>query len=304
MSKRTEDREAQPDPRDNPMGTDGFEFVEYAAPDPAGARLPSSRRWASLRVAQHRSKDVALYRQGDVNFVINAEPGSFGQSFARVHGPSVCAIGFRVRERGARLCTCDRAGRLGRGQSNVGPMELNIPAIKGVGDSLLYLVDRYGEHGTHLRRRLHSRGSARICATPTEGDGIGLATLDHLTHNVHRGRLAEWSEFYERLFGFREIRTFDIEGRAHRVEEPRHDEPMRQDPHPDQRILRRSVADPGIPRRLPRRGHPTHRPERPTTSTPRSKHCAPAASRSSTRRTPTTRRSTNASANTAKISSA
>jgi len=210
MSNQTEHREAQTEPWGNPMGTDGFEFVEYAAPDPValGALF---EQMGFARVARHRSKDVALYRQGDINFVINAEPGSFGQSFARVHGPSVCAIGFRVKNAAETYARATELGAWGVA-GDVGPMELNIPAIKGVGDSLLYLVDRYGENGTIYDVDFIPVDGADL-RNPSPGDGVGLVTLDHLTHNVHRGRLTEWAEFYERIFAFREIRYFDIEGR-------------------------------------------------------------------------------------------
>ncbi|MGE3649796.1 MAG: 4-hydroxyphenylpyruvate dioxygenase, partial [Reyranellaceae bacterium] len=130
----------------NPMGTDGFEFIEYTAPDPAElGRLFESMGFTA--VAKHRSKDVTLYRQGDVNFIVNAEPSSFAQGFARVHGPSICAIAFRVRNAAQAY---KRALSLGAWavESRIGPMELNIPAIKGIGDSLIYLVDRYGPRGT------------------------------------------------------------------------------------------------------------------------------------------------------------
>ncbi len=194
---------------ENPAGTDGFEFVEYAAPDPeALGQLFLQLGFA--RVAQHRSKRVTLYRQGEINFIINAEPGSFGQAFARVHGPCICALGLRVRDAGHAWRRAVELGAWGV-EARVGPMELNIPAIKGVGDSLLYLVDRYGPRGT-----IYDVDFVRLPEAPSEGraPGVGLTAVDHLTHNVHRGRLNEWAEFYERLFGFREIRTFDIEGRA------------------------------------------------------------------------------------------
>ncbi len=132
---------------DNPMGTDGFEFVEYAAPDPeALARLFESMGFSA--VARHRSKNVTLYRQGDVNFILNAEPESFAQAFARMHGPSVCAMAFRVRDAGKAY---KRALELGAKpvHGTVGPMELNIPAIEGIGGSLIYLVDRYGDHSIY-----------------------------------------------------------------------------------------------------------------------------------------------------------
>ena len=189
----------------NPMGTDGFEFVEYTAADTqALGRLFVSMGFTA--VARHRSKDVTLYRQGDVNFIVNAEPDSFAQSFARVHGPSVCAMAFRVQD-AAKAYT--RALSLGAKpvESRVGPMELNIPAIRGIGGSAIYLVDRYGD------RSIYDVDFKPIPGADQVAKGVGLAYVDHLTHNVHRGRMDEWARFYERLFNFREIRYFDIEGK-------------------------------------------------------------------------------------------
>ncbi len=190
---------------ENPMGTDGFEFVEYTAPDAAAlGRL--FERLGFAAVARHRSKNVTLYRQGEVNFVVNAEPERFAQAFARLHGPSVCAIAFRVRDaanayrRALAFGAKPVAGK-------VGPMELNIPAIEGIGGSLLYLVDRYGDH------TIYDVDFVPVPGAEPNPAGVGLCGVDHLTHNVHQGRMAEWAGFYEKLFNFREIRYFDIEGR-------------------------------------------------------------------------------------------
>jgi 4-hydroxyphenylpyruvate dioxygenase len=191
---------------DNPMGTDGFEFVEYTAPDPE-ALAAVFRRMGFAPVARHRSKRVTLYRQGDINFIVNAEPESFAQSFARLHGPSICAIAFRVRDAAAaysRAITLGARPVTGR----IGPMELNIPAIEGIGGSLIYLVDRYGARGT-----IYDVDFLPLEGTEPAPTGVGLTTIDHLTHNVHQGRMDVWAGFYERLFGFRQIRYFDIEGK-------------------------------------------------------------------------------------------
>src|SRR5712671_4436230 len=190
----------------NPMGTDGFEFVEYTAPDPeALGRLFESMGF--VKVAGHRSKDVSLFRQGDVNFIVNGEKESFAQGFARVHGPSVCAIAFRVKNAGLAYKRALSLGAWGV-EGKVGPMELNIPAIKGIGDSLIYLVDRYGPRGS-----IYDVDFEYLPGVDASPKGVGLTYIDHLTHNVHRGRMAEWADFYERLFNFREIRYFDIEGK-------------------------------------------------------------------------------------------
>jgi 4-hydroxyphenylpyruvate dioxygenase len=207
-------------PWDNPMGTDGFEFIEYAAPDPA-AMGAVFERMGFRAIARHRHKAVTLYRQGEINFILNAEPDSFAQRFARLHGPSVCAIAFRVQDAKAAY---ERAVSLGAwgyaGQA--GPGELNIPAIKGIGDSVIYLVDRWrGKNGAQPGD-IGNIGFFDVDFEPLAADsgaalnppGFGLTYIDHLTHNVHRGRMDEWAEFYERLFSFREIRYFDIEGQV------------------------------------------------------------------------------------------
>ena len=189
---------------DNPMWTDGFEFVEYTAPDATLLRT-LFERLGFRACARHRSKNITLHRQGDINFIINAEPGGFAQQFARAHGPSVCAMAFRVRD---AAFAYRRALELGAkpGPMTAGPMELNIPCIEGIGGSLIYLVDRYGERSIYDVDFVALPGPAIDPVT-------GLTVIDHLTHNVHRGNMNLWAGFYERLFGFREIRYFDIEGK-------------------------------------------------------------------------------------------
>jgi 4-hydroxyphenylpyruvate dioxygenase len=203
-------------PWENPMGTDGFEFIEYAAPDPVAlGRLFESMGFVAI--ARHRHKDVTLYRQGGVNFIINAEPDSFAQRFARLHGPSICAIAFRVHDAALAYRRALELGAWGF-DSKSGPMELNIPAIKGIGDSLIYFVDRWrGKNGAPPGGigdiSIYDVDFEPVVGGEVSPAGCGLTAIDHLTHNVHRGRMREWAEFYERLFNFREVRYFDIEGK-------------------------------------------------------------------------------------------
>ena len=200
----------------NPMGTDGFEFVEYAAPEPE--KLGALFAQLGFRaVARHRHKNVTLWRQGGINFLINAEPDSFAQRFARLHGPSICAIAFRVQDANAAYKRALELGAWGF-DSRSGPMELNIPAIKGIGDSLIYFVDRWrgkaGKHGGIGDISIYDVDFEPVDDVGAEHPGAGLTSIDHLTHNVHRGRMGEWADFYTRLFNFREIRYFDIEGQV------------------------------------------------------------------------------------------
>jgi 4-hydroxyphenylpyruvate dioxygenase len=224
---------------ENPMGTDGFEFIEYAAPDPA-AMAAVFERMGFTAIARHRHKNVTLYRQGGINFIINAEPDSFAQRFARQHGPSVCAIAFRVGDAKAAYERAISLGAWGYADT-AGPGQLNIPAIKGIGDSIIYFIDKWrGKNGAQPGD-IGNIGFYDVDFEPLEGitadsakpqadpvrqanpvrqadplnpRGHGLTYIDHLTHNVHRGRMDEWAGFYERLFNFREIRYFDIEGQV------------------------------------------------------------------------------------------
>jgi 4-hydroxyphenylpyruvate dioxygenase len=204
---------------DNPMGTAGFEFIEYTAPDP----IALGKVFETLgfkAIAKHRNKKVTLYRQGGINFLINAEPDSFAQRFARLHGPSICAIAFRVNDAAKAYQRALELGAWGF-DSRSGPMELNIPAIKGIGDSLIYLVDRWTGKEGHSGIgdiSIYDVDFEPINRDTADTDithiGAGLTIVDHLTHNVHKGRMDEWAEFYERLFNFREVRYFDIEGKV------------------------------------------------------------------------------------------
>jgi 4-hydroxyphenylpyruvate dioxygenase len=190
----------------NPMGTDGFEFVEFCHPDPAELDH-LFRRMGFVPVAKHRSKRVTLYRQGGINLIVNAEPGSFAARFAEAHGPSAPAMAFRVVDAQHAF---DRAISLGAKpvERSVRDGELEIPAIEGIGGLHIYLVDRYGARGS-----IYDVDFEWLGETDPSPAGVGLWYLDHLTHNVYRGRLNEWAGFYERIFNFRQIRYFDISGR-------------------------------------------------------------------------------------------
>jgi len=190
---------------DNPMGLMGFEFVEFASPTP-GVLEPVFEMMGFSKVAKHRSKNVTLYRQGDINFIINAEPRSVASYFAAEHGPSACGLAFRVKN--SRLAY-ERALELGAEpmEMRTGPMELHLPAIKGIGGAPLYLIDRFEEG-----RSIYDIDFDFIEGVDRHPVGHGFKIVDHMTHNVYRGRMAYWAKYYERLFDFKEIRYFDIQG--------------------------------------------------------------------------------------------
>ena len=190
---------------ENPMGLCGFEFVEFAAPK-AGVIEPVLESMGFVEVAKHRSKDVVLYRQGGINFIVNREPKSVASYFADEHGGSACGMAFRVRD---AQYAYNRALELGAQPVEIetGPMELKLPAIKGIGGAPLYLIDRFedGQSIYDIDFVFHE-------GVDRHPKGFGFRLVDHLTHNVYRGRMEFWAKFYEKFFNFREIRYFDIKG--------------------------------------------------------------------------------------------
>ncbi len=189
---------------ENPMGVDGFEFVEYAAPD-AALLHALFKRLGFTAVAKHRSKAVTLYRQGGVNFLVNEEPGSFAAEFTTEHGP--CATGFAIRVKDAA-----RAEKLARENGatffshKLETLPLNVPTLEGIGGCALYMIDTYGGKGDPYA------ADFEYIVDDHNPKGAGLTFIDHLTHNVNFGNMETWASFYEKLFNFREIRYFDIKG--------------------------------------------------------------------------------------------
>ena len=194
---------------ENPIGLDGFEFVEFCAPE-KGKIEPVFEAMGFKHVASHRSKDVQLWRQGQINLIANYEPRSAAWFFAREHGPSACGMGFRVKDAAKAYDEL-----LARGaepvQVETGPMELHIPAIRGIGGAIVYLIDRYeDENGKGLS--IYDIDFEYLEGVDRHPEGAGFKVIDHLTHNVYGGRMAYWADYYETLFNFREIRFFDIKG--------------------------------------------------------------------------------------------
>ncbi len=194
-----------PDLFDNPMGLMGFEFVEFASPTP-GLLESIFEKMGFTLVARHRSKNVLLYRQNEINFIVNNEPKSEAGYFAAEHGPSACGLAFRVRDSHKAY---NRALALGAQPIEIGtgPMELRLPAIKGIGGAPLYLIDRF-EDG----KSIYDIDFEFVPGVDRRPKGHGFQVVDHLTHNVYRGRMTHWADFYNRLFNFQEIRYFDIQG--------------------------------------------------------------------------------------------
>jgi 4-hydroxyphenylpyruvate dioxygenase len=195
---------------ENPLGLDGFEFVEFCAPE-KGLLEPVFATMGFTRIAHHRSKDVDLWRQGEINLIANYEPRSPSAYFAAEHGASACGMAFRVKDAAAAY-----AEAIARGaepvESKTGVMELRIPAIKGIGGAFIYLVDRYATLDNPDALSIYDIDFVYLPGVDRHPVGAGFKKIDHLTHNVYGGRMAHWSGWYERIFNFREIRYFDIKG--------------------------------------------------------------------------------------------
>jgi 4-hydroxyphenylpyruvate dioxygenase len=194
---------------ENPLGLDGFEFIEFCAPE-KGVLEPVFLAMGFTLVARHRSKDVDLWRQGGINLIANYEPRSPAAYFAAEHGASCCGMGWRVRDaKKAYELALERGAEPVEGATGV--MELRLPAIRGIGGSIIYLIDRYtGQEASDLS--IYDIDFVYLPGVDRNPVGAGFHTIDHLTHNVYGGRMVHWGGFYERVFGFREIRFFDIKG--------------------------------------------------------------------------------------------
>jgi 4-hydroxyphenylpyruvate dioxygenase len=191
---------------ENPMGIDGFEFVEFAAPDAAPLHA-LFKRMGFTAVLKHKRRAITVYRQGTVNFLVNEDPESFAADFAKAHGPCACGFAIRFKKPSAEVLKTV----LGNGGAAIDHREpsktVPAPVVKGIGDCMLYLIDRYGAAGS-----IFDNDYAPIAGADPHPKGFGLTFIDHLTHNLYFGNMQKWSDYYERLFNFREIRYFDIKG--------------------------------------------------------------------------------------------
>lgn len=186
---------------ENPAGTDGFEFVEFAHPDPDELRQLFARM-GYAKTAVHKSKAIELWQQGDITYILNADPDSFAAKFVDDHGPCAPSMGWRVVD--ARHAF-DRAVAKGATPYEGNGKALDVPAIVGIGGSLLYFVDQYYDTSPY--------NDEYEWLEVSKPKGVGFYYLDHLTHNVHKGNMDKWFRFYRDLFNFKEIRFFDIEGK-------------------------------------------------------------------------------------------
>jgi 4-hydroxyphenylpyruvate dioxygenase len=193
---------------ENPMGINGFEFVEFAAPAGRGGELHRLfQNMGFTAVLKHKHRPITVYRQGDVNFLVNEDPDSFAADFAAKHGPCACGFAIRFRKPAADVLDTVLANGGEAPTHKAGSKAVDAPVVKGIGDCMLYLVDRYGDAGS-----IYDGAYEVVPGADLHPAGFGLTFIDHLTHNLYFGNMQKWSDYYERLFNFREIRYFDIKG--------------------------------------------------------------------------------------------
>ena len=185
----------------NPAGTDGFEFVEFAHPEPQVLRDLFGSMGYSL-TAKHKSKDIELWQQGDITYVINNESGSHAMDFVEEHGPCAPSMAWRVVDAGHAL---RHALSKGAEEYTGSGKVMDVPAIVGIGGSLIYFIDKYYETSPY--------NEEFDWVADAHPEGVGFFYLDHLTHNVFKGNMDVWFRFYGDTFNFKEIRFFDIEGK-------------------------------------------------------------------------------------------
>lgn len=187
----------------NPVGLDGMEFIEYCGPQ-AEALSKVFSNLGMTKIATHKTKKISLYRQNEINFLLNEEPIGFAHEFGKAHGPSICSTGFRVKNAKSALETAVSRGA--KAYTNESQKAYAYPAMLGIGESLIYFIDDYNQPNDIFEKNFNFVGSNK---KPT---GKGLIDIDHMTNNVPKGELDKWATFYEEIFNFKEIRFFDIKG--------------------------------------------------------------------------------------------
>jgi len=186
---------------DNPAGTNGFEFVEFTHPRPAEARALFARMGFAC-TARHKSRAAEIWQQGDITYILTSDSKSFAHEFQAAHGASAPSMGWRVADAQKALAhTLSKGAEVYDGPGKA----LDVPAIRGIGGSLIYFVEETDPRAVY--------GSEYAWLTEPKPEGVGFYYLDHLTHNVYKGNMDRWFRFYSDVFGFREIRFFDIKGK-------------------------------------------------------------------------------------------
>lgn len=187
---------------ENPVGLEGMEFIEYASKNTTEMENVFTH-FGFKHLASHKAQKLKLFRQNDINFLFNEQPGSFAQYFCETHGPSVCSTGFRVQN--AKVAFETAVARGAKPYDGKFKKTFEVPAVYGIGDSLIYFIENHS--GTKLYDADFKFFGEK------ENKGVGFLRIDHLTNNVPVGEMQKWCDFYEKIFGFKERRYFDIKGK-------------------------------------------------------------------------------------------
>lgn len=186
----------------NPLNLRGIEFTEFASPDTDFMHEVFSA-FGFSRLKRHAERNISYYNQNGIHFLLNHEREGFSASFAKSHGPAICSMGWRVDN--AEESQAEAVKRGARAVADA-DKDLPYPAIYGIGDSLIYLIDTFGDTGSIYERDFVSLDN------PTIVPDLGFIEIDHLTNNVYKGTMQKWADFYKEVFGFEEVRYFDIKG--------------------------------------------------------------------------------------------
>ena len=187
----------------NPTGTDGFDFLEFTTHNP-DKLFKQFEAMGFAKVGKHKSQNIVIFAQNDIRFIVNLTKNSKADEFANLHGASVSAMGFKVKDAKFAYQHALQHGAAPYIPQNK-PITYDMPAIYGVGNSLIYFVDYQNGHSNY-EHHFEMNDSK-------DHSNAGLTYIDHVTHNLHRGNMNQWADFYERIFNFKEVRYFDIEGR-------------------------------------------------------------------------------------------
>lgn len=186
----------------NPANTDGFDFLEFTSTHPHEL-INQLKSMGFAPFAKHKTEDITIYQQNNIRFILNFSKNSMASEFAKQHGASTSAMGFKVKNAQAALEHALKNGAKAFEKQN----QYKIPAIYGVGNSIIYFVDYQKDTPNYMK------DFDKLSQDPASQNNCGLSYLDHVTHNLYRGNMEKWADFYTRLFNFREIRYFDIEGK-------------------------------------------------------------------------------------------
>lgn len=186
----------------NYLGLRGIEFTEFASPQ-SDFMEEVFYAFGFSKLKKHKQKDIYYYNQNDIHFLLNNSKKGFSKTFADQHGPAICSMGWRVDDAEKAIQIA-----IDRGAKAADPAEtdLDYPAIYGIGDSLIYFIDKFSD-GENIYQ-----DDFEDIDEPVVKDGMGFTRIDHLTNNVHKGTMEQWANFYKDVFGFTEVRYFDIKG--------------------------------------------------------------------------------------------